>query len=114
VIVRADSFSSLYRELVARLLAEGRPVAPRGLATVEILACQLRLTNPRARVLQLEERLINPGFAVAETVWILSGSDEAWIYEFNSRLREFADEGVLRGAYGPRIRSWAGTLDQLS
>lgn len=113
MIVRADSFSSLYRELVARLLAEGRPVAPRGLATVEILACQLCLTNPRARVLQLEDRLINPGFAVAETVWILSGSDEPWIYQFNSRLREFADEGVLRGAYGPRVRSWAGQLDQL-
>jgi thymidylate synthase len=113
VIFRADSFSSLYRELVAHILAEGTSVAPRGLPTIEILACQLCLTNPRARVLQLKDRLTNPGFAVAEAVWMLTGSDEPWIYDFNSRLHEFTDDGVLRGAYGPRICSWAGHLDQL-
>jgi len=58
-------------------------------------------------------RVINPAFAVAETVWILSGSDAPWIFDYNARLRRYADDGVLRGAYGPRLRRWAGGVDQL-
>jgi len=55
----------------------------------------------------------NPAFAVAETVWILSGSDSPWIFEYNKGLTQYADDGVLRGAYGPRIRRWGGSFDQL-
>jgi thymidylate synthase len=58
---------------------------------------------------------VNTAFAVAETVWILSGSDAPWIYEFNRQLRQYAeDDGILRGAYGPRMRSWNGHVDQLA
>ena len=55
----------------------------------------------------------NPAFAVAESVWVLSGSDSSWIFEYNQGLARYADDGVLRGAYGPRIRRWGGDLDQL-
>jgi thymidylate synthase len=57
--------------------------------------------------------VLNPAFAVAETVWILSGTDASWIYNYNERLRQYADDGVLRGAYGPRMRRWGGRVDQL-
>ena len=29
------------------------------------------------------------------------------------RLAEYADDGRLQGAYGPRLRRWGGTIDQL-
>jgi thymidylate synthase len=30
-------------------------------------------------------RVINPAFAAAEAAWILSGSDDPWIYLYNER-----------------------------
>ena len=95
-------------------------------------------------------RVINPAFAVAEAMWIMSGSDDPWIYLYNERLAllpgqpaaprglptvevlgasltltdprrrlvdvppEYADDGRLMGAYGPRLRRWHGTTDQLA
>jgi thymidylate synthase len=47
-------------------------------------------------------------------MWILSGSDDPWIYVYNERLAQYADDGQLMGAYGPRLRRWHGTTDQLA
>nr|MDT0667791.1 thymidylate synthase [Micromonospora sp. DSM 115978] len=78
------------------------------------MGAHLRLTDPRRRFVDLHPaRVLNPAFAVAEAVWILSGSDDPWIYDFNRALLGYADDGVLRGAYGPRLRRWHGAVDQL-
>ena len=37
-----------------------------------------------------------------------------WIYLFNEKLADYADDGRLMGAYGPRLRRWHGTTDQLA
>ncbi|MFF7777058.1 thymidylate synthase [Streptomyces tanashiensis] len=110
----ADSVAELFVGAIA-LAKSGERVSPRGMATREVLDVHMRLTRPRARLLYAPpSRILNPAFAVAETVWILSGSDDPWIFDYNRRLRQYADDGVLRGAYGPRMRKWAGTVDQLS
>ncbi|MGW1928525.1 thymidylate synthase [Streptomyces sp. NPDC001919] len=110
----ADSIAELFVGAVA-LAKSGESVSPRGMATREVLDVHMRLTRPRARLLYAPpSRIVNPAFAVAETVWILSGSDEPWIFDYNSKLRQYADDGVLRGAYGPRMRKWAGAVDQLA
>ncbi|WP_238428647.1 thymidylate synthase [Frankia nepalensis] len=84
------------------------------MTTQEVMGAHLRLTDPRRRFVDLPPaRVINPAFAVAEAVWILSGSDGPWIYDFNQELLRYTDGGVLRGAYGPRLRRWHGTVDQL-
>lgn len=95
------------------VISDGAIVSPRGIETREIFPAAFELRNPRARVLLVEGRYINPAFAIAETLWILSGSQDPWIFDYNSRLKQFANDGVLRGAYGPRIRSWGGQMDQL-
>jgi thymidylate synthase len=112
-MIRGDDLNDLYRRTVAHVLEHGREVAPRGLPTREVLGVQLRLARPRARLLEVRGRVVNPAFAVAEAVWMLAGSDAAWIYDFNEQLRRYADDGVLRGAYGPRLRRWRGGIDQL-
>ncbi|WP_236242338.1 thymidylate synthase [Streptomyces sp. CC228A] len=109
----ADSVAELFVGAVA-LAKSGEKVSPRDMATREVLDVHMRLTQPRARLLYAPPaRVINPAFAVAETVWHLSGSDAPWIFDYNARLRQYADDGVLRGAYGPRMRKWAGNVDQL-
>ncbi|WP_411132983.1 thymidylate synthase [Streptomyces sp. C10] len=109
----ADSVAELCTDAVM-LAKSGEKVSPRGMATREVLDLTMRLTQPRARLLYAPPaRILNPAFAVAETVWHLSGSDDPWIFDYNGRLRQYADDGVLRGAYGPRMRNWGGEVDQL-
>ena len=98
----AGSASELFAQACQAVLTTGSPAAPRGLATTEVLGAALTLTDPRRRLVDLPPaRVINPAFAVAEAMWILSGSDDPWIYLFNEKL---ADDGRLMGAYGLRLR----------
>ncbi|GAA3508929.1 thymidylate synthase [Actinomadura keratinilytica] len=109
-----DSATELWRDAVAVVVEQGAACAPRGLSTREVVDVHLELTSPRRRLVCAPPvRVINAAFAVAETVWILAGVDDGWIYTYNQRLRQFADDHVLRGAYGPRLRAWAGCIDQL-
>ena len=119
LVLEAGSANELFAAACAAVCAEGRRVAPRGMPTVELLGAHLRLRDPRRRLVDLPPaRIVNPAFAVAETVWILSGSDASWIYLYNQRLVDYADNGRLLGAYGPRLRRWRGVtgepVDQLN
>jgi thymidylate synthase len=110
----ADSMAELFAGAVT-LAKSGEKVSPRGMATREVRDVHLMLAQPRARLLYAPPaRILNPAFAVAETVWHLSGSDAPWIFDYNERLRQYADDGILLGAYGPRMRNWAGRVDQLA
>ena len=114
LVLSADSASQLFTSACQAVLATGRCVAPRGLATVEILGASMCLTDPRRRLVDVPPvRVLNPAFAAAEAAWILSGSDDPWIYEYNEQLALYADHGRLMGAYGPRLRRWHGMTDQL-
>ncbi len=113
--ITGGTLNELFASAV-RLTIDGDKVSPRGMETRELLDVRLLLEEPRARLLHAPPgRVLNTAFAVAETVWILSGSDAPWIYEFNGQLRQYAeDDGILRGAYGPRMRCWDGSVDQLA
>ncbi len=109
-----ESVEELFCRAVQLVTAEGYAVSPRGQETREILDVRMTLSRPRARLVHLPPaRVLNPAFAVAEAVWILSGTDAPWIYTYNDRLRQYADDGVLKGAYGPRMRRWNDRIDQL-
>jgi thymidylate synthase len=113
LFIQRETLSELYVDVIRYLVDHGRLASPRGLPTIEIHPAHLILENPRCRYLQVTKRNINPAYAVADAVWVLSGSDDAWIFLFNKNLRRFSDDGVLKGAYGPRIRRWQGHLDQI-
>ncbi|MGW0324471.1 thymidylate synthase [Nocardia sp. NPDC003183] len=113
IVLTADNANALFASACRAITDFGEPVSPRGMATTEILGAHLRLTQPRRRFVDVPPlRLLNPAFAVAEALWILSGSDDDWIFQYNRALTRYADDGVLRGAYGPRMRRWNG-IDQL-
>jgi thymidylate synthase len=114
LVLTADSANELFVTACAAVLAAGTPVAPRGIPTREVLGVHLCLTNPQRRFVDVAPiRVLNPAFAAAEAVWILSGSDDPWIYDYNDALSQFANDGILMGAYGPRLRRWGGAVDQL-
>ncbi|MEU7171554.1 MULTISPECIES: thymidylate synthase [Micromonospora] len=110
----ATSANNLYVAVCREVMRQGQRVNPRGMATTEVIGAHLCLTEPRRRFVFIPPaRVLNPAFAVAEALWILSGSDDPWIFTYNRSLKQYADNGRLRGAYGPRIRRWAGQTDQL-
>ncbi|WP_030200757.1 thymidylate synthase [Streptomyces sp. NRRL S-87] len=110
----AGSANELFTAACTAVLAQGRIVKPRGMATTEVIGAHLTLTDPRRRLVSLPPaRVLNAAFAAAEATWILSGSDGGWIYTYNQRMAQYADDGVLRGAYGPRMRAWRPGHDQL-
>lgn len=61
---------------------------------------------PAERVLFDPRRNANPIFHFMEALWMLAGrNDVAWLAQFNSRMREFSDDGLtFHGAYGYRWR----------
>lgn len=114
ITLAGKSANELYVAAVQAVLRDGQVVRPRGLETREILGAHLQLTDPRRRFVDLPPvRVINPAFAVAEALWIVAGSDAPWIYRYNRSLTQYADDGVLQGAYGPRMRRWTDGVDQL-
>jgi thymidylate synthase len=114
LILTAASANELYASVCRAVRRRGRTASPRGMRTREIIGAHLMLTEPRRRLVHLPPaRVLNPAFAVAEALWILSGSDEPWIFAYNRSLARYADGGRLRGAYGPRIRRWRDEFDQL-
>ncbi|MGH3754927.1 MAG: thymidylate synthase [Pseudonocardiaceae bacterium] len=114
IMLTGESANDLYVAACQAVLRDGMAVSPRGMATTEIIGVHLRLTDPRRRMVDLPPaRVINPAFAVAEALWILSGSDDPWIFQYNRALTRYTDDGRLQGAYGPRMRRWHGRVDQL-
>lgn len=114
ITLTSDSANELFTAACHAVIRDGVPVSPRGMATAEVLGAHLCLTDPRRRLVDLPPgRVINPAFAVAETLWILSGSDDPWIFQYNRALTRYTDDGRLQGAYGPRMRRWHGRIDQL-
>ena len=110
-----ESAGELFCRSVELVIRGGSLVSPRGQETREVLDAHLLLVRPRARLVHLPpQRVLNPAFAAAETVWILSGTDEPWIHTYNQQLRQYTDDDVLKGAYGPRLRHWRGQVDQLA
>lgn len=61
------------------------------------------IREPDERVLLNDERQANPYFHVMETVWMFSGSNRAdWLEPFNGNIMNYANDGIINGAYGNR------------
>src|SRR5690625_7666543 len=95
ISISGGSANELFSAAVHRVLAEGRRVCQRGAETKEILGAHLLLTEPRRRLVSLAPvRLLNPAFAVAEAMWILSGRDYSVLLDYNPPYPKFADTRV--------------------
>ncbi|MFQ5853719.1 MAG: thymidylate synthase [Candidatus Binatia bacterium] len=82
--------------------------------TREILHAAISVANPLLRWVPSRKPPINPAFAIAEIVWIMTGrKDSAFLNYFNRELPKYAGEdNAYHGAYGHRLRCHLG-FDQL-
>lgn len=62
--------------------------------------------RPWEKVLFSPNRRANPFFHLIEAMWMLAGRTDVYpLLKYNPRMTEFADHGILRGAYGHRWRN---------
>ena len=112
--IQCDSLDGVLYRLYSAIKAEGRPHGggSRG-ASHEMLGVSIRILKPRARISRSENRG-KPFSAIGELLWYLSGSDRLdFIQAYVTEYRRDAVDGVLEGAYGPRLVAMRGSVNQL-
>lgn len=98
------------------ILSKGALVTVRGKETRELRNRVTTLLKPSERCLFLPGRNHDVFAQVAETMWVMGGrNDVPWLSRYLDRAPQFSDDGgaTWHGAYGPRLRSWSGGVDQL-
>ncbi|MGM3175180.1 thymidylate synthase [Dickeya lacustris] len=97
------------------ILKNGSHVGSRDQEQIEVLSTLTKITKPSERFLVIPGRNNNVFAQVAETMWVLAGrNDLEFLDNYLPRAIEFSDDlKTWRAAYGPRLRKWNGTVDQL-
>ena len=98
--------SEAYIALMRRVLNEGEPISPRGQLTFELMNVTVQVASlTEAHVLNTVRR-VNTKILATEYVHLLGGlsSLEQLDRASGGRFSQFANDGRLLGAYGPRIR----------
>jgi thymidylate synthase len=110
--IECDSLDTVLYRLYNAIKESGvRNGGTRG-ETLEMLGVTLRIRKPRARLSRSENRG-KPFSAIGELLWYLSGSDTLdFIQEYVPAYRDDAVDGVIQGAYGPRLRRMRAGIDQ--
>jgi len=93
---------------------EGAEQSSRAGDTRELLHSAMSISDPTQRWVTSRFPPINPAFAIAEIIWIITGrNDSAFLNYFNRQLPQFAGHGEnYHGAYGYRLRHHLG-IDQI-
>lgn len=105
VCLRSNDINTLYIWAL-KALTHGLYSAPRGMPITETLAPQIILEDPRSCLVTIPKRKLNHRFAIAEWLWIASGSDSVEsIAPYCAEIKNYSDNGNdFFGAYGPRWR----------
>ena len=115
VDLSADTLDDLLKDVYDLLLGRGHrnEGASRG-PNIEIFGCVLRLLNPLNRLSRSESRgkVYSP---IGELLWYLSGQNNLeFIERYVPAYRKDAEEdGTIHGAYGPRLLSHRGEINQI-
>lgn len=97
------SLDDILIELYKKLLKHGSQNRSTRGKNFEILGVTIRVENPRNRLSRSENRG-KPFSAIGELLWYLSGSNKLeFIYPYIRDYEKDAEDGVLPGAYGPRL-----------
>ena len=112
--VGGESLDAVLHRLYTRLLDDGQPQGGSRGANHELLGVAIRISKPRSRISRSENRG-KPFSALGELLWYLSGSDALnFIKPYVPRYADDAVNGILEGAYGPRLMRMRGEIDQFA
>ncbi|MDI9364246.1 MAG: thymidylate synthase [Flavobacterium sp.] len=101
-----ENINELQLSVFEELKQSGELVTTRGQKTIELTAVYLRLTNPRKRCTTLQHRNWNFPFAIGETIWHLSGSNElSFIEHYAKEWKNVSEDGtsICGSCYGYKI-----------
>lgn len=91
------------RDATEAIIGHGQHLTARRGPFTELTGVTLELLNPRARLSRTETRG-RPFSALGEFCWYMSGRDDlASIEYYIPEYQHEANDGILRGAYGPRL-----------
>lgn len=103
-----STLDDLMHVAIDAVLSRGQRIAPTKGACLELQAVTLELENPLARV----SRSVTRGrlfSALGELCWYLSGSnDTKQIAYYVPLYKEYDEDGVVFGGYGPRLLAYDG------
>jgi len=104
-LATGDNIGYIYSSIADVLLAYGKPVNARGLMTKELINAQIRLTNPRSRIITSPARKIDMRYLVGELCFFLDGrTDLASIAHYSKFWEKVSDDGqTVNSAYGNRL-----------
>lgn len=111
---RNISFATV--ENFADVLRDGQTVTVRGHETKELRNWVTAIARPLERCIFIPGRRHNIFAQIAETIWVIAGKhDVPWLTRYLPRAPDYSNDGgkTWHGAYGPRLRAWAGTIDQI-
>lgn len=112
--IEGESLDAVLHRLYTRLLADGQPQGGSRGANHELLGVALRISKPRSRISRSENRG-KPFSALGELLWYLSGSDALeFIKPYVPLYANDAVNGIVEGAYGPRLMRMRGKIDQFA
>lgn len=91
-------------KLLTNIVMNGNPSAPRGLGIRELIGYQT-VWNMNQPLITIKDRELGYRFAMAESWWIMSGSNDVEsIAPYSKVISRFSDNGTtFFGAYGPKI-----------
>ncbi len=102
-VVSEATLDDLLHEVLEKLPQAGLMTRPSRGPALEVVGAVLELRNPRARLSRSASRS-RVFSALGELVWYLSGSDDLeHIAHYIKKYRKEATEGIIKGAYGPRL-----------
>lgn len=102
--------TAAYWRLIDELIEDGEQVAPRGIATRELIGYQFKLTDPSNNLPVNTNRKLNAKIAYAEGLQLVAGrSFPELMVKIAPNFKAFTNGGTwFHGAYGPRIRTQIG------
>lgn len=106
IALKATTADDAWRQAAQLLQGEAHIQTGRDQPTRELIHVAFTLADPRQRL--VFTRPINPAFAVAEVIWMLSGANASEFLNFwNPGMRRYVDTDgrVFHGAYGHRLGS---------
>lgn len=105
-LLRFGDGSTAYEAVVRNLRTGGHKVSPRGMECRELTDVMVVISRAEDAVPLATSRQVSQRIGATEYAQLLAGVSSLTQLDAASggRFSQFADDGVLRGAYGPRVR----------
>jgi thymidylate synthase len=101
--IHVDNLVNGYVDVVDTIIANGDPVSPRGVPTLECIGTTIIVEDPRHTLPVGMGRGVSLSVAALEALLLIGGfTDPQLILKASTEFEKVLDGGAFHGAYGPR------------